>query len=377
MPPFPRSKKTLEGLKPGSPACPVKTNGFYMTGETARVRELCQAGAWSEALKTMQDNLQNERWKASPAYAAWWAKATVDRYRADGVPPVMKRGVAGDGDDKAASADTPPLTKAIKRTADGKAKTPVSAVVKPVTLLDVLALVMASNGEFSNFDGETVIKFNGAVVYTGSPDTPEALKALHSDIKALVNLKPRVESLQRDLAAASAAMASFLEANEARMEQMGLPKASFLNDATAARAEAQLSKQRVAVLEATADDMRAEAARMRKALSDARAELEELKARAEEDDDEAASDEEDGEEDEEAASDEEDDEAASGDEEDDEAKAEEKAKAEAPAASAEEAAEEAPEEEAPEEAPEEDDEEAPVAKRAKATADFEVSEDEA
>ena len=334
-------------MKPGSPACPVKTNGFYVTGETARVRELCMAGAWSQAQKTMQDNLQSVRCKASPEYAAWWAKTTVDRYRADGVPPVLKRGVAVDGssDAKATAADTPPLSKTLKRTADGKVKTPASAAVKPVTMLDVLALVMANSGEFSNFDGETVIKFNGAVVYMGSPDTPDELKALHNDIKALVNLKPRAESLQRDLAAASAAMASFMETNEARMEQMGLSKASFMSDATAARAEAELSKQRITVLEATADEMRAEVARMRKALADARAE--------DGDDEEEEEEEEEEDEDEEAASGEEEEEeeaAASGEEEEEKEKAEK--------------AEEA--------------EEAPPAKRAKATAaDFEVSEDEA
>jgi hypothetical protein len=344
-------------MKPGSPACPVKTNGFFVTGETARFRELCLAGAWSQAQKTMELNLQNERFKASPVYAAWWAKSTVDRYRADGVPPVVKRGVASDDNDKEVAADTPPL----KRAADGKAKPPASATVKPLTLMDIVALVMANSGEFSNFDGETVIKFNGAVVYTGTPDTPEALKALHNDIKALANLKPRVESLQRDLANASAAMASFLETNETRMEQMGLSKASFLNDAAAARAEAELFKQRVTVLEATTDDMRAVTGRLRKELADAHTEIEELKARAEEDGEEEEEDED--EEDEEGASgeddEEEDEEAASGeDEEEDEEKAEKAEKAEAP--------EEAMEEK-----------EAPPAKRAKATADFEVSEDEA
>jgi hypothetical protein len=350
-------------MKPGSPACPVKTNGFYVTGETARVRELCMAGAWSQAQKTMQDNLQSVRCKASPEYAEWWAKTTVDRYRADGVPPVLKRGVAVDGssDAKATAADTPPLSKTLKRTADGKVKTPASAAVKPVTMLDVLALVMANNGEFSTFDGETVIKFNGSVVYMGSPDAPDELKALHNDIKALVNLKPRAESLQRDLAAASAAMASFMETNEARMEQMGLSKASFMSDATAARAEAELSKQRVAVLEATADEMRAETGRLRKALADARSEIEELQARAEEDGEE---EEEEEDEDEEAASgedeEEEDEEAASGEEEEEEKEKAEKAEAPEDAEEAEEA------------------EEAPPAKRAKATtADFEVSEDEA
>ena len=349
-------------MKPGSPACPVKTNGFYVTGETARVRKLCQSGAWSQALKTMQDNLQSERLKASPEYAEWWAKSTVERYRAEGVP-VLKRGAAVDDDDKTAAADTPPLSKTLKRTADGKAKTPGStAAVKPMTMLDVVTLVMANNGEFSNFDGETVIKFNGAVVYMGAPDTPEALKALHADVKALVNLKPRAESLQRNLAAASAAMASFLEANKTRMEQMGMSKAYFLSDAPAALVEAELSKRRVALLEETADEMRAETNRLRKALADARTELEKLKARAEEEDEmEDREDDEEEEEDEEADSDEE-------DEEDEDEEAEK-----APEEAVPEEAEPLEEEAAPEEA-----EEAPLAKRAKATAaDFEVSEDEA
>ncbi len=262
------SKKTLEALKPGCPPCTVKRNGFYVTGETSAVRTLCQSGEWAQAKQTMEDNLLTDRFKATAAYANWWATATVDRYRSEGVPPALKRGAPKD---KEPSTDTPPLSKASKRTADGKSKS------KELTLMDVVALVMANNGVFSN-DGCVVIKFNGATVFSGDmPATPEELKALHGDITSLVNLKSRFGSIKRDLSSANASMAAFIEANAERMELMGMPKASLLNDAEAARADAELFKQRAAAMEATADSQRAEATRLRKALAAARGELETLK----------------------------------------------------------------------------------------------------
>ena len=342
-------KKTLESFKPGTAACQVKPNGFYVTGETLHVRELCMAGSWKQAVVAMTTNLC-KRFKATPEYANWWAKSTIKRYQRDGVPaPPRRRGPSPD-DNTNPRTDTPPQAGAgSKRTASGATKAAAAAATaakKDITALDVVSLVMqsGSGGTFAyGNNGSLVISFNGVEMYNGTPADADAVKALYDDIKALINLKPRADKLHSELESARAAMASFLETNKDKLQNMGISTASFVDDAEDARAQLALAKQRINILERSETASLAKIIQLGNELENAMKKAEAVDEEDESDDEEAGSDEEA----------EEDEEPEAGSDEEPEAGADEE----------------------PEAGADEQEAEEPAAKRPRA--EFELSEDEA